>query len=185
MLLSVHSSPLAKPGVQDTGGMNVYILNLGYEWCKRGIYVDIYTRSQDPSLPRITHFTPGGRVIRIQAGPEAQIPKDTLYDYMPAFSAGVIEQVAEEAIHYDIIYSHYWLSGLVALDLRTAWNIPIAAMFHTLGKGEKSSITAGRYTGTTTPSRRRKNRDGCGRLTRRTNSARTTLHDGAIRSGKT
>lgn len=134
IILSVHSSPLARAGVQDTGGMNIYILNLGYEWCKRGICVDIYTRSQSPLLPRVTHFAPKGRVIQIKAGPETIIPKESIYDHLKAFYTGVLDQVQRDSVRYDFIYSHYWLSGLVGIRLQKLWDVPVAAMFHTLAK---------------------------------------------------
>jgi D-inositol-3-phosphate glycosyltransferase len=129
-MLSVHTCPLATLGGKETGGMNVYVRDLGREFCRRGIEVDVYTRSQNPSIPRITELAPLGRVIHVKAGPEQPYNKNKIYDHLAEFVAGV-EAYQQK---YDIIYSHYWLSGLVAAALRRLWNIPMVQMFHTLAE---------------------------------------------------
>jgi D-inositol-3-phosphate glycosyltransferase len=133
-MLSVHTCPLATLGGKETGGMNVYVRDLSRELCRRGIYVDVYTRSQNPNLPRVTHLADRGRVIHVKAGPEEPYNKNDIYYHLDEFVAGVKAQVAADGITYDLIYSHYWLSGLVAAALRRAWNIPFVQMFHTLAE---------------------------------------------------
>jgi D-inositol-3-phosphate glycosyltransferase len=133
-MLSVHTCPLAMLGGKKTGGMNVYVRDFSRELGRQGIGVDVFTRSQDDCAPRIVHdLGHGGRVIHIVAGPEEPIPVDQVADYLDDFTAGVLAFAASENIEYDLIHSHYWLSGLVANKLREAWQTPIVQMFHTLG----------------------------------------------------
>ncbi|MFZ4663195.1 MAG: glycosyltransferase [Caldilineaceae bacterium] len=134
-MLSVHTCPLALLGGKKTGGMNVYVRDFGRELGCFGIEVDVFTRSQDDCQPRIKHeLGPGGRVIHIAAGPEKPIPVAEVGNYLDEFTQGVLAFAEAEGIHYDLIHSHYWLSGLVAEQLQRAWpHAPIVHMFHTLG----------------------------------------------------
>jgi D-inositol-3-phosphate glycosyltransferase len=133
-VLSVHTCPLALLGGKKTGGMNVYVRDYSRELGRQGILVDVFTRSQDDCQPMIKHdLGYGGRVIHIPAGPEKPIPLSDIVHTLDDFADGVLAFAAEEGIHYDIIHSHYWLSGLVAEKLRAVWGIPFVHMFHTLG----------------------------------------------------
>ncbi len=134
-MLSVHACPLALMGGKKTGGMNVYVRDLCRALGQAGIAVDVYTRSQDDCQPMIKReLGPEGRVIHIAAGPERPIPVGDIPPYLDEFAANVIHFAAQEGIDYDLIHSHYWLSGLVADQLRQAWGpLPIVHMFHTLG----------------------------------------------------
>lgn len=122
-------------GGKKTGGMNVYVRDLAHTLGAKGVQVDIFTRSQDDCQPRVKHdLGYGCRVIHIPAGPETPIPVAQIVDHLEEFTAGVLEFAEQENIVYDLIHSHYWLSGLVAEQLRTAWdNAPVVHMFHTLG----------------------------------------------------
>lgn len=133
-MLSVHTCPLATLGGKETGGMNVYVRDLSREFSRRGIYVDVFTRSQNPAVPRIRQLAEHSRVIHIKAGPERPYNKSGIYNRLDEFVAGVKAQVAADNIEYDIIYSHYWLSGIAANALRRAWDVPIVQMFHTLAE---------------------------------------------------
>ena len=134
-MLSVHTCPLAMLGGKETGGMNVYVRDLGRELVRRGIAVDVFTRSQNPHLPHIMHrLGPLGRVIHIPTGPEEPYDKNKVYDYLPEFVANVKQFAQDEGVTYDLIHSHYWLSGWAARELREVWGVPIVQMFHTLGK---------------------------------------------------
>ncbi|MFN3929327.1 MAG: glycosyltransferase, partial [Thermoflexus sp.] len=134
-MISVHTCPLATLGGKDTGGMNVYVRELTRELTRRGIAVDVFTRSQNPHLPHIVHeLGPGGRVIHVPAGPEAPIEKHRVLEYLPEFIGWVRRFAEQEGLVYDVIHSHYWLSGLVALALRPVWRAPVIQMFHTLGQ---------------------------------------------------
>jgi len=133
-ILSVHTCPLALLGGKKTGGMNVYVRDFSRELARRGLLVDVFTRSQDDCQPRIKHdLGNGGRVIHIPAGPEKPIPLGEVENYLDEFVQGVLAFAQAEGIHYDLIHSHYWLSGLVAERLRELWHVPIVHMFHTLG----------------------------------------------------
>lgn len=134
-MLSVHTCPLAMLGGKETGGMNVYVRDLSMEFSRRGIAVDVFTRSQNPHLPHVMHeIGPNGRVIHIPTGPEEPYDKNRVFDYLPEFVDGVKQFARSEDIHYDIIHSHYWLSGWAARELRAEWGVPVVEMFHTLGK---------------------------------------------------
>jgi D-inositol-3-phosphate glycosyltransferase len=133
-MLSVHTSPLATLGGKETGGMNVYVRDLTQELSRRGIAVDVYTRSQNPTTPRIQPLGELGRVIQIKAGPEQPYNKNRIADHLDEFVAGVKAQAQADQHTYDLIYSHYWLSGLAANGLRHHWRTPIAQMFHTLAE---------------------------------------------------
>lgn len=134
-MLSVHACPLALMGGKKTGGMNVYVRDFARALGEAGIAVDVYTRSQDDCQPMIKReLGPEGRVIHVAAGPERPIPVSDIPPHLDEFAANVIAFAAEEGIEYDLIHSHYWLSGLVAEKLRQAWGpLPIVHMFHTLG----------------------------------------------------
>ncbi|MDA0245322.1 MAG: glycosyltransferase [Chloroflexi bacterium] len=139
-MLSVHTCPLAMLGGKKTGGMNVYVRNLAAELGRLGIQVDVFTRSEDMCEPQVRHDLGfGARVIHIKAGPEVPVRPADILTHLDEFVEGVLDFAEEEAAEYDLIHSHYWLSGLVAEGLRDAWEvergvrIPIVQMFHTLG----------------------------------------------------
>jgi len=135
-MLSYHTCPLAILGGKDTGGMNVYVRDLTRELGRLGIHVDVFTRSQDEHVPHVVHeLGYGNRVVHVTAGPEVPVAKLDLPDYIPEFVEGIKSFAAEKGIHYDLIHSHYWMSGLAAESLSDAWGgTPIVQMFHTLGE---------------------------------------------------
>jgi D-inositol-3-phosphate glycosyltransferase len=139
-VLSVHTCPLATLGGKKTGGMNVYVRDFTRELGCFGIQADVFTRSQDDCQPMIKHdLGCGSRVVHIPAGPEKPIPVAQIFQYLSEFTENVLAFAAAEGIHYDLIHSHYWLSGLVAEQLQRVWSaggqarVPIVHMFHTLG----------------------------------------------------
>jgi D-inositol-3-phosphate glycosyltransferase len=134
-MLSYHTCPLATLGGKDTGGMNVYVRDLTCELGRLGIHVDVFTRSQDEHVPHVLHdLGYGNRVVHVPAGPEQPLAKEQLAGYLPEFVEGIKQFAAEKSIHYDLIHSHYWMSGLAAEMLSDAWGVPIVHMFHTLGE---------------------------------------------------
>lgn len=115
--------------------MNVYVRDLSKELARQGHQVHIFTRSQDVCVPRVSHQL-GARaeVIHIPSGPERPVGKEIMVDAMPEFVAGVREYGVQTRILYDVIHSHYWLSGLAARELSASWGgAPVVQMFHTLG----------------------------------------------------
>jgi D-inositol-3-phosphate glycosyltransferase len=134
-MLSYHTCPLATLGGKDTGGMNVYVRDLTRDLGRLGVHVDVFTRSQDEHVPHVLHDLGfGNRVVHIPAGPETPLPKKDLSNFLPQFVEGIKNFAAEKEIQYDLIHSHYWLSGLAAESLQSTWKIPFVHMFHTLGE---------------------------------------------------
>ena len=134
-MLCYHTSPLAALGKsRDAGGMNVYVRELARHLARRGISVDIFTRWTDPTLPQILPLERHARLIHIPAGPIAPLPKDELFAHVPQFIVGVDCFAVSERIDYQIIHSHYWLSGVAGLSLARRWGAPHVAMFHTLAR---------------------------------------------------
>ncbi|MDK2981960.1 MAG: D-inositol-3-phosphate glycosyltransferase [Chloroflexota bacterium] len=132
-MLSYHTCPLATLGGKDTGGMNVYVRDLTRYLGQMGVHVDVFTRSQDEHVPHVLHdLGCGNRVVHVPAGPECPRPKTELTRYIPQFVSGINEFAASKGIRYDLIHSHYWLSGLAAHELAESWHTPIIHMFHTL-----------------------------------------------------
>lgn len=123
--------------------MNVYVRDLSRELGRRGIAVDCFTRSQNPAMPRVSReLGPNGRVIHVPAGPEAPYDKNRVVDHLPQFVQGILDFARREGLTYDVIHSHYWLSGLAGRHLRQAWGAPIVQMFHTLGQ-MKNAVASG------------------------------------------
>ena len=134
-MLSVHTCPLATLGGKETGGMNVYVRELAREFGNRGLAVDVFTRSQDARINRISRrLGNAARVIHLPAGPEQPYNKNDIYHHLPQFVAGARAFAENEGIVYDVLHSHYWLSGLAAEGLRAAWGAPVVHMFHTLAE---------------------------------------------------
>lgn len=137
-VLTVHSCPKAALGGKETGGMNVYVRELSREMGRRGIQVDIFTRSQNPHISSTARIGPKARVIHVRAGPEEPIPKNELFQFLPDFVRAVMEFAATHQIAYDLIHSHYWLSGWVGGQLKYQWKVPLVHMFHTMGSFKNS-----------------------------------------------
>jgi D-inositol-3-phosphate glycosyltransferase len=115
--------------------MNVYVRDLALYLGREGIQLDVFTRSQDEHVPHVLHDLGfGNRVAHILAGPEHPLPKEELACFIPEFAEKVAEFTGTKNIQYDLIHSHYWMSGLAAAELKQHWNVPVIQMFHTLGK---------------------------------------------------
>ena len=132
-ILSVHTCPLAVLGGKETGGMNVYVRELARELGRMGVRADVFTRSQNPTIPRVVTITDGVRVVHLTAGPEAPMPRERIRDHLDEFVEGVEAYRIAGGFDYDLIHAHYWLSGAVGLVLRDRWSVPLVQMFHTLG----------------------------------------------------
>ena len=132
-MISVHSCPLATLGGRETGGMNVYVRELSRHLSDLGIGVDVYTRRRDPCHPTVVDFADRARVIHLPAGPAAPYSKHRVWDHLSEFVDGMQDFINEHALQYDVIHSHYWLSGWAAMQLRPILDLPIVHMSHTLG----------------------------------------------------
>ena len=144
-VISFHGCPVARLGEEDTGGMNVYVLQLANELGRRGHLVDVYTRYHDPADPQVVHLGEGVRVIHLEAGPYGE-PKANLHTYLPQFIGNLSRFQQAENLDYHLVHSHYWLSGRAGITLSQSWSIPHVTTFHTLAEikirarsGEKES----------------------------------------------
>ncbi len=132
--ISAHTSPLAKPGSREAGGMNVYVRKLSEELARRGFRVDIHTRRTDKDSPETMVLAEGVRVVHLEAGPARLLPKEELPDRLGAFEESLLQFQKKGNLDYDLLHSHYWLSGWVAERVKRHWRVPHVAMFHTLGE---------------------------------------------------
>src|SRR3989337_2321583 len=133
-MLSYHTCPLATLGGKDTGGMNVYVREMTRCLGKAGVHVDVFTRSQDEHVPHVLHdLGYGNRVVHVSAGPEVPLPKQELTGFLPDFTQGILAFAEKKELTYDLLHSHYWMSGIIADELKSVWGVPVVHMFHTLG----------------------------------------------------
>ena len=120
--LSVHTSPLDQPGCGDAGGLNVYVTEVAKRLADHGIEMDIFTRATSSELPPTVELVPGVVVRNVTAGPYDGLDKNDLPSQLCAFTSGVMR---EEALHepgwYDVVHSHYWLSGQVGWLAKERW----------------------------------------------------------------
>jgi len=131
--ISDHASPIAALGGVDTGGQNVYVGELAYQLARKGYEVDIFTRWEHPQLQQVVQWRNGVRVVHIKAGPVECIPKEQLLPYMADFRENMLSFIREEQIHYDLIHANFFMSALVALELKALLHIPFVVTFHALG----------------------------------------------------
>jgi len=131
-MLSVHSCPLGKLGEKDTGGMSVYIREFARELGRRGHFVDVYTRIHEPIHDQVVEFGQNARLIHLKAG-EEETKKLAIYNHLGNFAHDLENFRKQNSLRYDLIHSHYWLSGLAGRRLQKLWNIPHLMGFHTLG----------------------------------------------------
>jgi D-inositol-3-phosphate glycosyltransferase len=142
--LSVHTSPLEQPGTGDAGGMNVYIVETAKRLARLGVEVEIFTRATSSELPPIVEMTPGVLVRHVTAGPFEGLSKEELPSQLCAFTNGVLRaEAAHPPGYYDLIHSHYWMSGQVGWLARERWGVPHVHTAHTLAKVKNRLLAAG------------------------------------------
>ena len=132
-MLSAHSCPVGELGAKDTGGMSVYICELARELGKQGLSVDVYTRIHDPRDEQIIELGQNARLIHLRAGEDKKIHKLAVYSHLPDFACNLERFRKEDGVQYDLVFSHYWLSGWVGEYLQRWWDVPHVITFHTLG----------------------------------------------------
>lgn len=143
-VLSVHTSPLEQPGTGDAGGMNVYIVQTASRMARRGVAVEVFTRATSSGLPPVVELAPGVIVRHITAGPYEGLAKNDLPAQLCAFTAGVLRAEARrEPGYYDVVHSHYWLSGQVGWLARDRWGVPLVHTAHTLAKVKNAALADG------------------------------------------
>lgn len=131
--ISEHASPLALLGGIDNGGQNVYVAELSKELVHKGYAVDIFTRKDNEQISEIVNWLPGIRVINIKAGPEKFVEKEKLLPFMNEFTANMLCFIKNEDIRYEIIHANFFMSALVAANIRKQIHIPYVVTFHALG----------------------------------------------------
>jgi D-inositol-3-phosphate glycosyltransferase len=139
--ISVHTSPLDQPGTGDAGGMNVYIVELSRRLAAMGIEVDIFTRTTSSSLDPVVELEPGITVRHVTAGPFEGLSKNDLPSQLCAFASGVLRaEAVKDPGHYDVVHSHYWLSGQVGWLAKERWGVPLVHSSHTLAKVKNAAL---------------------------------------------
>jgi D-inositol-3-phosphate glycosyltransferase len=142
-MFSIHSSPIGELGTKNTGGMSVYIRELARQLGIRGHCVDIYTRLNGSKHNEIIDLNDNVRLIHLSAGNNGYVSKLALYYYLSDFFRALERFKQQERLHYDLIHSHYWLSGRLGSWLQDHWNLPHLVMFHTLGTVKNIAGVAG------------------------------------------
>ena len=132
-MLSVHSCPVGELGTKDTGGMNVYIRELAQELGNRGHAIDIYTRFHNPKDRQMIALGKNVRLIHLKAGKNGDINKLAIYPHLTEFFYGLKRFKKDKGFHYDLVHTHYWMSGKVGNWIQSSWDVPHILMFHTLG----------------------------------------------------
>jgi len=141
-MLSVHACPAGRLGTKDTGGMSVYIRELARELGRRGHWVDVYARAHDPRDEQIVELGQNARLIHLEAGEVEDIHKLVVYSYLADFLCELESFTERSGLQYDLIHSHYWLSGWLGRCVQRWWDVPHITMFHTLG-AVKNTIGVG------------------------------------------
>ncbi|MCL8018044.1 D-inositol-3-phosphate glycosyltransferase [Streptomyces sp. AS02] len=143
-MLSVHTSPLHQPGTGDAGGMNVYIVELAKRLAALGIEVEIFTRTTSAALPPSVELAPGVLVRHVNAGPYEGLAKEDLPAQLCALTHGVTQAWADHRPgHYDLVHSHYWLSGHVGRLAAERWGVPLVHAMHTMAKVKNANLADG------------------------------------------
>lgn len=143
-VFSLHTSPLEQPGTGDAGGMNVYITQTAKRMAEQGTEVEIFTRATSSDVPPRAELVPGVTVRSVVAGPLEGLNKNDLTSQLCAFTAGALRvEAAHEPGYYDVVHSHYWLSGKVGWHARQRWGVPLVHTAHTLAKVKNAALAHG------------------------------------------
>lgn len=137
--ISEHASPLASLGGTDGGGQNVYVGKLAHELARLGYLVDIYTRRDDAGVAQIVQLRPGVRVIHVDTGPAHALPKESLLAHMPQFAQSMANCIREAAQPYSLVHANFFMSGVVAQELKRRFGLPYVITFHALGRVRRLS----------------------------------------------
>ena len=143
-MFAVHTSPLAQPGTGDAGGLNVYVVQTARRLAERGTQVEVFTRATSSSLPPAVELAPGVLVRHVTAGPFEGLGKDDLPGQLCAFASGVMRtEAARPPGYYDLIHSHYWLSGQVGWLAADRWQVPLVHTMHTMARVKNLTLADG------------------------------------------
>jgi D-inositol-3-phosphate glycosyltransferase len=131
--ISEHASPLATLGGVDAGGQNVYVAELARELASGSYSIDVYTRRSDPNTPEVVEYCRNVNVIHIKAGPPTSIPKEAMLQYMDELTSGMLDYMKKSNIQYQLIHANFFMSALVASNIKRILGIPYVVTFHALG----------------------------------------------------
>ena len=137
----VHTSPLDQAGTGDAGGMNIYVCEAAQNMAAMGVQVDIFTRRTNTEVADVVEVAPGVRVIQLNVGPVSGVTKEQLPKLIPDLSVAFKEALV--ATRYDIIHSHYWISGKVAMPVAKELNIPLVHTMHTMARVKNLNLAEG------------------------------------------
>jgi D-inositol-3-phosphate glycosyltransferase len=138
-LISEHASPLAQVGSTDSGGQNVYIAQLARQLARLGYLVDVFTRRDSESQEQVVDWSPGVRVVHVPAGPAHFIPKEAMLPHMEQFGRFVIRFARRQRLSYDLVHANFFMSGMVAQQIKIKLGIPFVMTFHALGRVRRLS----------------------------------------------
>jgi D-inositol-3-phosphate glycosyltransferase len=133
-LISEHASPLSVLGGVDCGGQNVYVAQLAKHLAANGYEVDVFTRRDSERLPEIAEWVGGIRIVHVPAGPPQFVRKEEMLPLMDEFTAYMLRFCRCQRESYDLIHANFWMSGLVACELKKALGLPFVITFHALGR---------------------------------------------------
>jgi D-inositol-3-phosphate glycosyltransferase len=139
--LMVHTSPLDQAGTGDAGGMNIYVVEAAQNMAAQGVKVDIFTRRTNSEIADVVDVAPGVRVIQLNVGPVTGVTKEQLPKMIPDLSAAFKETLSKE--NYDVIHSHYWISGKVAMPVSKELKIPLVHTMHTMARVKNLNLAEG------------------------------------------
>jgi D-inositol-3-phosphate glycosyltransferase len=143
-MISLHTSPLDQPGTGDAGGMNVYVLELSRRLAQQGLEVEVFTRATSSRLPDVVRAGPGVLVHHVHAGPFEGLAKDDLPAQLCTFARDLLRtEAGHEHGWFDLVHSHYWLSGQVGALVRDRWAVPLAHSMHTMAKVKNDALAEG------------------------------------------
>ncbi len=143
-MVTVHTSPLAQPGTGDAGGMNVYVIEVARQLARLGTAVDLFTRTTSAAQPDVVEVEPGVVVRHVAAGPYEGLSKEDLPGQLCAFAAGMMRVAAHAPPgYYDVVHSHYWLSGQVGWLAADRWGVPLVHTMHTMARVKNLHLADG------------------------------------------
>jgi D-inositol-3-phosphate glycosyltransferase len=133
-IISEHASPIGALGGKDAGGQNVYVAQLATHLARLGHRVEVFTRRDATVSPIVQDLKEGFRLVNVPAGPSREVPKEKLLPYMSDFTKFMLRYIRTRGKKFDVIHSNFWMSGLVAADIKKALDIPFLITFHALGR---------------------------------------------------
>lgn len=140
-LISVHGDPAVEVGKEEAGGQNVYVRQVGEALAKQGWAVDMFTRKASATQPTIVQHNANCRTIRLEAGPQSFIPRDEIFNYLPAFVEQFLQFQTDQGIKYPVVHTNYWLSSWVGMELKKIQNIKLVHTYHSVGAVKYNTIT--------------------------------------------